>query len=80
MNSESQPIDSHKIGSVLIYSILKSHIFKVTKIAKQHLLPVLLMANEYLAIYVALSVVESYIKEEKNLMQIIPKITTWIYH
>lgn len=67
MNSESQPIDRHKIGSVLIYSILKSHIFKVTKIAKQHLLPVLLMANEYLAIYVALSVVESYITEENNL-------------
>lgn len=60
MNLESKPMDRHKIGSVLIYSILKSHIFKITKLTKQKLPYTLLMANEYLAVYVALSVVESY--------------------
>ncbi len=60
MNLETDPMDRHKIGSVLIYSILKSHVIKVTKLTKQRLPHVLLMANEYLAVYVALSVIESY--------------------
>lgn len=60
MNLETKPMDRHKIGSVLIYSILKSHIIKVTKLTKKSLPHALLMANEYLAVYVALSVIESY--------------------
>lgn len=60
MKLEKKPMDRHKIGSVLIYSILKSHVIKINKLTKQTLPHDMLMANEYLAISVALSVVDSY--------------------
>ena len=59
MNLESKPMDRHKIGSVMIYAILKSKPFFVFKTIPK--LPnQLLMANEYLAFYVALNIVELY--------------------
>lgn len=60
MELENKPMDRHKIGSVLMYSILKSRVFEITKLAKQTLPHKLLMANEYLAVSVAISVIESY--------------------
>lgn len=59
MNLESKPMDRHKIGAVMIYAILKSRPFLVAKTIPK--LPnQLLMANEYLAFYVALNIVELY--------------------
>lgn len=59
MTSEAQPMDRHKIGSVMIYAVLKSQILIINRV--KHRLPnELLMANEYLAIYLAFAIVESY--------------------
>ena len=59
MNLESQPMDRHKIGAVMIYAILKSKPFYVVKTIPK-LPSQLLMANEYLAFYDALNIVELY--------------------
>lgn len=66
MKLETKPMDRHKIGSVLMYSILKSRVFKITKTARQTLPSKLLMANEYLAVFVALNIVESYRIDEND--------------
>lgn len=59
MNLESKPLDRHKIGAVMMYAILKSRPFHVSKTVRA-LPSQLLMANEYLAFYVALNIVELY--------------------
>ena len=53
------PIDRHKIGAIMMYAILKSCPFKINK-TKAQLPNQLLMANEYLAFYTALSIVDSF--------------------
>jgi len=63
MNFEKKPMDRHKIGAVMIYAVLKSKIFKINK-RIPNLPDEMLMANEYLAIYLALSIVESYKRDE----------------
>lgn len=68
MNIETKPMDRHKIGAVVLYAILKSHVFNI-KLTKQHLPDILLMANEYLAVYMALTVVESYRIDEFKIPQ-----------
>lgn len=65
MHLKTKPMDRHKIGAVMIYAILKSNIFKVNRMVK-NIPDELLMANEYLAVYVALSIVESYKRDEIN--------------
>lgn len=65
MHLESKPMDRHKIGAVLLYAVLKSKILKVNKFVA-NLPDQLLMANEYLAINVALSVVELYKRDEED--------------
>lgn len=65
MQLESKPMDRHKIGSVLIYSILKSKILHVNRFIP-NLPDRLLMANEYLAVNVALTVVELYKRDENE--------------
>ena len=63
MQLETHPMDRHKIAAVMIYAILKSRPFKVNDTIPD--LPnQLLMANEYLAFYVALSIIESYKQDE----------------
>lgn len=65
MNLESKPMDRHKIGAVMIYAILKSRPFYVIKTIPK--LPnQLLMANEYLAFYVALNIVELYRMDDES--------------
>lgn len=59
MNLESKPMDRHKIGAVMMYAILKSRPFHVARTVLK-LPSQLLMANEYLAFYVALNIVELY--------------------
>lgn len=61
MEKENQLIDRHKIGAIFIYAVLKSKPFSVNKLISDLPDP-LLMANEYLAIYMGLSIVESYRK------------------
>lgn len=63
MNLESKPMDRHKIGAVMLYAILKSRPFHVNRTVPG-LPSQLLMANEYLAFYVALNIVESYRKDD----------------
>lgn len=63
MDFENKPMDRHKIGSVMIYAILKSKPFSVNRLIP-NLPNKLLMANEYLSFYVALSIVESYIIDD----------------
>ncbi|MCH5343384.1 MAG: hypothetical protein J1E64_05035 [Acetatifactor sp.] len=59
MEHESNPMDRHKIASIMMVAILKAKVVKVNrKIAG---LPLqLLLANEYLAFYCALNIVELY--------------------
>ncbi len=65
MNIETKPMDRHKIGACIMYATLKSNVFSVNRLIDK--LPgKLLMANEYLATYLALSVVESYKMDELN--------------
>lgn len=58
-NKENLSLDRHKVGSCLIYGILRSKIIRVNKNIP-NLPPHLLMANEYLAINIAINVVEMY--------------------
>lgn len=64
MNEENKPMDRHKIGSVMMYAILKSRLLHIHNLYKTRVPHQLLMANEYLAVYVALSVVESYRRDD----------------
>ena len=59
MEKENQLIDRHKIGAIFMYAVLKSKPFSVNKLIP-NLPDQLLMANEYLALYMGLSIVESY--------------------
>lgn len=63
MHLETKPMDRHKIGAVMIYAILKSKVFQVNRMV-ENIPDELLMANEYFAVYVALSIVESYKRDE----------------
>lgn len=59
MNIETKPMDRHKIGSVMLYAVIKSHVFSIN-LTKRRLPHELLMANEYLAVYMALTMVDAY--------------------
>ena len=60
MHLENKPMDRHKIGAVLMYAVLKARLIHVGKQDRMCLPEQLLMANQYLALYVALNVVELY--------------------
>lgn len=59
MKSPSQPLDRHKVAACMIYAILKTKVIRVNKM-KDRLPDYLLMANEHLAITVALNIIELY--------------------
>lgn len=63
MDHEDMPMDRHKIGAVMMYAILRSNLFKVNRLIP-NLPNKLLMANEYLSFYVALSIIESYMSDD----------------
>lgn len=65
MYVETKPMDRHKIGASIIYATLKSRVFSVNRMIPD-LPEQILMANEYLAIFLALSIVESYKRDELN--------------
>lgn len=59
MANESDPMDRHKIAANMMCSLLNIKPFKVNRIKANLSLPVLL-ANEYIALYCALNIVELY--------------------
>lgn len=72
-------LDRHKVASCIIYAILKVRPFKVNLMVR-NLPEEILMANEYLAFFVALNIIEMYrIEESKsknhniNIEIVIPK-------
>lgn len=52
-------LDRHKVASCMMYAVLKSRVLKVNRFVP-HLPNRLLMANEYLAVYVGLNIIEQY--------------------
>lgn len=78
MEDPSKPLDRHKIASVMIYAILRSKIIQVDRMIPD-LPEELLLANEYLAFYVALNIVEHYrrcknIYSEEDYLLIFPEV------
>ena len=63
MNLECKPMDRHKIGAVMMYAVLKASPIRVDK-SIPNIPDELLMANEYLAFYAALSIIDSYRRDE----------------
>ena len=62
MEQESNPMDRHKIASIMMISLLKARPIKVNRRIGGLPLP-LLLANEFLAFYCGLNVVELYKSE-----------------
>ncbi len=59
MTVESKPMDRHKIASNMMFSILKAQVVKVNRLVPN--LPLeLLLANEYIAFYCAINIIEIY--------------------
>lgn len=59
MTRESKPIDRHKIAANVMISILKAKVIRVNRLIPN--LPIeLLLANEYVAFYTAINLVEVY--------------------
>lgn len=59
MTVESKPMDRHKIASAMMFSILKARLVKVNRLVPD--LPLeLLLANEYIAFYCAVNIIEIY--------------------
>ena len=63
MMEPTKSLDRHKVATCMMYAILKSKILKVNKYVP-HLPDKLLMANEYLAVFVGINIIEQYRKEE----------------
>lgn len=59
MTVESKPMDRHKIASTMLFSILKARVIRVNRLVPD--LPLeLLLANEYIAFYCAVNIIEIY--------------------
>ena len=62
MSDEAKPMDRHKIAASVMCAILKGKVVKVQRLIPN--LPMhLLMANEYIAFYCALNLVEMYVRD-----------------
>ena len=59
MSDASKPIDRHKTAACMMYAILRSKVFKINKSIPCLPEPIRL-ANEYLAFYVAINIIEQY--------------------
>lgn len=59
MLDSSKPIDRHKTAATMMYAILRANVFKINY-RISNLPKELRMANEYLALYVALNIIELY--------------------
>ena len=59
MEKTAVSLDRHKIAACMVYAILKSRVLSVNEFIP-HLPERLLMANEYLAVYVGINIIEQY--------------------
>ena len=65
MQDSAKLVDRHKIAACMMYAILKAHVFKVERLIS-NVPEKLLLANEYLAFYVAINIVEMFKRAEKE--------------
>ncbi len=79
MSEESNPIDRHKTAACMMYAILKTRVFEVNY-SVPNLPYVIRLANEYLAFFVALNMIEQYKRtdqkkknEKENYQLVIPE-------
>lgn len=63
MSQEKKPMDRHKIASNIMCAILKSKVIRVNRLCP-NLPNKILMANEYLAFFTAINILELYKIEE----------------
>lgn len=79
MIDASKPIDRHKTASCMMYAILRAKVFKIDK-SNPSLPEPIRLANEYLAFYVAINIIEQYkrtdtqngVKVNSNYQLVIP--------
>lgn len=64
MADASKPLDRHKTASCMMYAILRAKVFKINKSIPGLPEPTRL-ANEYLAFYVAMNIIELYKRTDK---------------
>ena len=63
MEKPAKSLDRHKVAACMMYAVLRSKVLKVNRFIP-HIPTKLLMANEYLAVYVGLNIVDQYRKED----------------
>lgn len=63
MAKGTEALDRHKVASCFIYAILKAKIIKVNRLIPD-LPQKILMANQYLAFYVAMNIIDMYKRDE----------------
>lgn len=73
MHKTVTALDSHKVAACLMYAIIKSKPIKINKFIS-NLPPEIILANEYVAVCVALNVVDMYRrhKGDTNFQTVIP--------
>lgn len=64
MQDSSKPIDRHKTAATMMYAILRAKVFKINYRIRNLPDPIRL-ANEYLAFYVALNIIEQYKRHDE---------------
>lgn len=64
MADPAKPIDRHKTASCMMYAILRAKVFNINKFIPGLPEPIRL-ANEYLAFYVAINIIEQYKRTDK---------------
>lgn len=64
MLDSSKPIDRHKTAATMMYAILRANLFKINY-RISNLPKELRMANEYVALYVALNIIELYKRRDE---------------
>lgn len=65
MIDPQKPIDRHKTAASMMYAILKAKVFKIEK-TKGPLPAPLKLANEYLAFYTAMNIIEQYKRTDEG--------------
>lgn len=79
MEPPVKALDRHKVAACMIYAILRSEVIRVNKQITR--LPnELLMANEYLAVYTAINIIEQYKRDEIGIESEYKLIFPTTYH
>lgn len=75
----ARALDRHKVAACMLYAILESKVFRINKIRKT--LPYqILMANEYLAAYIAINIIEQYKRDELGYSSAYKLVFPLTYH